>query len=427
MEDRVEYATTKKTGNAITLSASFSAEEVSTMRREALAKEAGRLRVPGFRPGKAPVSIVAKYVMDEELKEDIIRKAASQAYLTFLKEHQETEALIFEPEVIRTSWAETDSTALGVDVCIYELPATDTAFWKDVEIEDVPIDVAPAVRRRLLSLVEAVTEVTPKDGPAQPGDSVNVSILTLKATKPYKTELTVGEGEVGKAYQEVLAGMKAGESKHFTVTIQDSQLEGDITVENVCERHVPEMDDEFARSVGSYDTLAELEKTLTDDEERKARIARDDTLFERAMKAASEKLNLEFPMYVRTDATDRRMEEIKSSLTRNGLSLSDYLKYNNIGLDQLRTDVEADAVAALQRDLLMEATQRVCVMSASDADVEAYVTQHGEELGKAAIDVTTEKGRASVRNIVIWDMTRELIVKSVRLGGASTAPQKESE
>lgn len=423
----MEYATTKKTGNAITLSASFSAEEVSTMRREALAKEAGRLRVPGFRPGKAPTSIVAKYVTDEELKEDIIRKAASQAYITFLKEHQETGALIFEPEVIGTSWTETDNAALGIDVCVYELPATDVAFWKDVEVEDVPIDVAPAVRRRLLSLVDAVTEVTPKDGPAKSGDSVNVSILTLKATKPYKTELTVGGGEVGKAYQEVLVGMKTGESKHFTVTIQDSQLEGDITVENVCERHVPEINDEFARSVGSYDTLFELEKALTDDEERKARVARDDTLFERAMKTAAEKLSLEFPMYVRTEATERRMEEIKSSLTKNGLSLNDYLKYNNIGLDQLRADVEADAIVTLQRDLLMEATQRVCAIDASDADVEAYAAQHGEELGKAAIDATTESGRASVRNIVVWDMARELIVKSVRLGGASAAPQKESE
>ncbi len=98
----MEYTTTNKTGNSIVLSATFSADEVSAMRREAVLAMAGKLRIPGFRPGKAPLSIVAKYVSDEELKDDVLQKAASQTYVTFLKEHKDTDALIFEPEIVES-------------------------------------------------------------------------------------------------------------------------------------------------------------------------------------------------------------------------------------------------------------------------------------------------------------------------------------
>ncbi len=421
----MEYTTKNRTGNAIVLSASFSADEVSAMHREALQAMAGKLRIPGFRPGKAPLSIVGQYVSDDELKDDVLQKAASQSYFTFLKEHQDTDALIFEPEIVDTVWGDENAKGLTVDVRVFEMPKADQEFWNSIEVEDVQTDTAQAVTNRMMALVDAVTETSPKDGPVASGDAVSVSILTDKSTDPYRTELTVGEGDVGKAYESVLVGMNVGESRHFSVQLQDNTVEGDITVEGVAEKHVPELNDEFARSVGSFESLAELQKALQDDEQRKADEVRQETLFDRAIQAAAEKLGLDFPGYVRRDATEQRLSEIKTSLTRNGLSLNEYLKYNNITTEQLTKDVEADAVKILQRDLLMEATERVCGIVADDSEVGAYVTLHAEELAKAGIDITTEKGRTSIQNIVVWDKTRNLITGAIQMKGPSEAKQEE--
>lgn len=420
----MEYTTTKKIGNSTVLSATFSADEVSAMRREATLAMAGKLRIPGFRPGKAPLSIVGKYVSDEELKDDVLQKAASQAYVAFLKEHKETDALIFEPEIVDSILEDTAANGLKVDVRVFEMPKTDHDLWSGVEVEDIQTDTTKAVESRIKALVDAVTETSPKNGPAAHGDLVTVTIATEKSQNPYHTEFTVGEGEVGKAYEPSLSGMNVGESKHFSVQMQESVLEGDITLDGVAEKHIPEVNDEFARSVGAFESLVELRKTLEEDEQHKADEVRKDLIFSRAIESAAEKLGIDFPGYVRRDATQERLGEIKESLARNGLSLNEYLKYNNISAEQLTQDVEADAVKLLQRDLLMEATERACGIVAVDADIEAYVESHKEELAKADIDTTIEKGRKTVRNVIVWENTRSLIVGAVQLKESPKAEQE---
>lgn len=420
----MEYTTTNKIGNSTVLSAIFSADEVSAMRREVTLAMAGKLRVPGFRPGKAPLSIVAKYVSDEEVKDDVLQKAASQTYVAFLKEHKETDALIFEPELVDSVLEDDAAKGLKVDVRVFEMPKADHDLWSGVEVEDVVADLSEVIERRIRALVDAVTETSPKNGPAAHGDSVTVTVASEKTQHPYHTEFTVGEGEVGKAYEPFLIGMNVGESKPFSVQLQEGALEGDITLDGVAEKHVPEINDEFARTVGAFSSLVELRKTLEEDEQHKADEARKDTIFGRAIEVGAEKLGIDFPGYVRRDATRERLGEIKDSLVRNGLSLNEYLKYNNISAEQMSKDVEVDAVKLLQRDLLMEATERACGIVAGDADVEAYVESHKEELGKAGIDASTENGRKTIRNVVVWENTRNLIIGAVRLKEPSGVKQE---
>ena len=420
----MEYTTTNKTGNSIVLSATFSADEVSAMRREATLAMADKLRIPGFRPGKAPLSIVAQYVSDEELKDDVLQKAASQTYVTFLKEHKDTDALIFDPEIVDSVTEEDATNGLKVDVRVFEMPKADRELWSTVVVEDVPIDTTRAVESRINALVDAVTETSPKDGAAAQGDSVSVTIATEKSKNPYHTEFTLGDGEVGKAYEPFVSGMNVGESRHFSVQMQESALEGEVTLDGVAVKHVPEVNYEFARTVGAFDSLEHLRKTLEEDEQHKADEARKDTIFGRALESAASKLGIDFPGYVRRDATEERLGEIKESLARNGLSLNEYLKYNSISAEQLTKDVEADAVRLLQRELLMEATDRACSIVAGDADIEAYVELHREELAKANIDTTTEKGRKTVRDVIVWDNTRSLIVDAVQLKEPSVAKQE---
>lgn len=423
----MEYTTKSKNGNSITLSATFNADEVAAMRREAMLGMARKLKIPGFRPGKAPLSILANYIDNEEIKDDILQKGASEAYVSFLKDHKDTEALIFEPEIVDSSLeGDGDKSTLSVDVRVFEMPRADREMWSSIEVEDAPIDTTRAVQRRISALVDAVTETVPKEGPAASGDEVSVSIATQKSESPYHTEFTLGEGEVGKAYEPFVAGMNVGESRHFNVQLkEESSLEGEVTLESVAEKHVPEVNDDFARTVGAFESLEELRKTLEQDEWRKADEARKEAIFDRSINAAAEKLGIDFPGYVRRDATQERLDEIKESLTRNGLSLSEYLKYNNIDMEQLTKDVEADAVKLLQRDLLIEATERSCGVVAEDSDIDAYIEAHRDELAKAGIDPSTEKGRKTVRNVVEWEKTRTLILESVVLKAADQAKQEE--
>lgn len=423
----MEYTTTSSNGNSITLSATFNADEVTAMRRDAMLAMSRKLKIPGFRPGKAPLSILGNYIDNEELKDDILQKGASEAYVSFLKDHKDTEALIFEPEIVNSSLqGEGDLSSLTVDVRVFEMPRADREMWNSIEVEDTPVDTAKAVQRRISALVDAVTETVPKDGPAAPGDEVRVSIATEKSASPHDTEFTLGEGEVGTMYQPFVTGMNVGESRHFNVQLkEDSTLEGDITLTGISEKHVPEVNDEFARSVGAFDSLEELRRTLEQDEQHKADESRKEGIFERAINIAAEKLGIDFPGYVRRDATQERLDEIKESLTRNGLSLNEYLKYNSIDMEQLNKDVEADAVKLLQRDLLMEATERSCSVVAEDSEIDAYIELHKDELAKAGIDVSAEKGRKTVRNVIEWEKTRNLILDSVVLKTADQVKQEE--
>lgn len=422
----MEYTTTSKNGNSITLSATFNDDELSTMRRDAMLAMARKMRIPGFRPGKAPLSIVTKYVDAEEVKDDIVQKATSQAYVAFLKEHEDTEALIFEPEIVNSTFeGEGEPGRLVVDVRVFEMPKADREMWHGIEVEEVPVDTARAVEGRIRALVDAVTETVPKEGPAGRGDTVSVSIASANSANPYRTEFTLGDGEVGQVYEPVVSGMNVGESKHFNVHLKESDLEGDITVDAIAEKHVPEVDDEFAKTVGAFSSLEELRSTIERDEQRKADETRKETLFEQAIQIAAGKHGIDFPGYVRRDATQGRLDEIKESLSRNGLSLTEYLKYNNIDMERLNTDVEADAVRLLQRDLLMEATERSCEIVVEDAEIDAYVELHKSELAKALVDVSAGDGRKTVRNIIEWEKTRDLILDSVVVKKPDEVGQEE--
>jgi len=72
----------------------------------------------------------------------------------------------------------------------------------------------------------------------------------------------------------------------------------------------------------------------------------------------------------------------------------------------------------------MEATERACSIVAGDTDIEAYVDSHKEELDKAGIDVTTENGRKTIRNVIVWENTRSLITGAVQLKEPSEAKQE---
>jgi len=231
----VEYTAATKIGNSTVISATFTPDETSAFRQQALQAKARSLRVPGFRPGKAPLGMVASYVSNDDLKDEVVQKAASQAYLAFLKDQSDADALIFEPEIVSSTVGEELNDELKLEVRVFELPKTDQAFWNGIEVEDEPVDVTKAVERRISALVEALTETSPKEGAAGTGDAVTVTIKTEKSTNPYHTELTVGEGEVGKAYEPYLVGMLPGETRHFSVQLSGSSMEGDITLESVAE------------------------------------------------------------------------------------------------------------------------------------------------------------------------------------------------
>ncbi len=414
----MEYTTTNKSGNSLVLSSSFTPEEITALKQEAMQTIASKMHIRGFRPGKAPLSVVASYVDDEEVKDEILKKTASQVYVKFLKESKETDSLIFEPEVIKAAW-DTADKGLVLDMRVFELPKADHDFWSAVEVEDVHIEVSKAVENRIHALVDAVTETSPKEAPVAHGDLVAVSIKTPNAQNPHHTELTVGEGEVGTKYEPIVLGMSKGDTKHFSLPMQENTLEGDLTIESVAEKHVPEINDEFAKSVGSFSSLAELQKALHDEEEQRAQQNRRDTLFARAIEAAVQKQPLEFPAYVRQDAAQQRLAEVRESLTQNGLSLSEYLKYNNITTEQFGKDVEAEAVKLLQRDLLMEATERACSISADDSEVSAYAEGHKDELQKENVNPANDEGHRIIRNIIVWDKTRDAIVDAIHLKESS--------
>ncbi len=74
----------------------------------------------------------------------------------------------------------------------------------------------------------------------------------------------------------------------------------------------------------------------------------------------------------------------------------------------------------------MEATERACGIAADDAAIDEYVSGHGEDLTKAGIDASTEAGRKTAGNVIVWEKTRDLIVNSVAVKTALKTVQEEA-
>jgi trigger factor len=366
-------------------------------------------RIPGFRPGKVPAKIVRQRFRDQILHDvahGLIPRAVDEALRERGVEPVDT------PD-IRDVVVE-EGQPLKFTATFDTVPAIDPGEYAAVQLRraDKTIDEA-AVDEALSKLRERSARYEPVEGRGvQHGDSVLMDLVRTahagetapegeadpKSDSHEDVTVDIGGQANPPGFDEELKGLTTGTKKTFDVRYPDDytikELAGttvtyDVTVKAVRKRIVPQLDDEFAKDVGDFESLAALRQRIREDLEHEARHEVDRDLRGDLMKQLAARVAFDVPQALLDREIDRRVEEFVRRLIDQQI---DPMR-TNINWEEFRERQRDAAAEAVRGALVLDEVARRENLAVSDTDVDAEIARYAERTGRtpAAVRARLDK------------------------------------
>ena len=415
----------------VALTIETSAEEFEAAVNKAYLKMRGKINVPGFRVGKAPRKIIEKMYGAEVFYEEAVNIILPDAYEAAVKE-QELEVVGY-PQVELESCTK-DGVVFKCTVAVY--PEVKLGQYKGLEAPKAEVKVAAAdVNARLKEMADRNSRLVSVERAVKKGDTADIDFegfdngVAFDGGKGENFDLEIGSGSFVPGFEDQLIGMKAGEEKDIDITFPENytpELAGKpvvfhVKVNEVKEKQVPAIDDEFAKDVSEFDTLkdlkADIKKKLTAERTESAQRAFEDVL----MAKVAEGIEADIPEEMVELQAERMMEQFKQQLASQGIPFDQYLKMTNTAEADFRKQAQGPAADQVKMDLAVEAIIKAEGLEASDEDVESEMKSVAEKYGMDLDAVKKYLRPEDVKEQVI----REKVVKLVADSAVAVAPAEE--
>ncbi|MCI8843672.1 MAG: trigger factor [Oscillospiraceae bacterium] len=427
----------KENGKA-TLAVEIEKDQFEPALNRAYLKNRGRIQVPGFRKGKAPRKVIEGMYGASVFYEDAIDELFPDVYEKAVTDNE------LKP-VGRPSLTEMERTgdggvSLTIEIELY--PEVKLGQYLELEVPKAEAKVKDEeVEAELARLAERNARIVTVDRPADVGDSLLfdfegfVDGKSFEGGKAENYTLKLGSGQFIPGFEEALAGVSAGEERDVNVTFPenyDPKLAGKdavfhCKVHEVKETVQPELDDEFAKDVSEFDTLAEFrdsirERLLKDHEEELGHA------FENAaINIAAANMTCDIPNAMIEEQLDRQIQELTFQLQSSGMSIQDYVKYAAGGMENFRKNMRPVAEATVRSNILLSQIIEEEKIEASDEEVEAHYQKLSEQY-KMELDKIKESVPAdAVRNDVQVRKAIRRIADSAKPVAALPVEDKKEE
>ena len=414
---------------ALTIEADAAAFEAAI--NKAYLQQRSKISVPGFRPGKAPRKMIESMYGAEVFYEEAVNILLPDAYEAAVKE-QELKVVGY-PEVELESCGK-DGVVFKCTVAVY--PEVTLGQYKGLEAPKAEVNVTDEdVENRLNEMADRNSRLVSVEREIQKGDTADIDFegfdngVAFDGGKGENFDLEIGSGSFVPGFEDQLIGMKAGEEKDIDITFPENytpELAGKpvvfhVKVNEVKEKQVPAIDDEFAKDVSEFDTLkdlkADIKKKLTAERTESAQRAFEDVL----MAKVAEGIEADIPEEMVELQAERMMEQFKQQLASQGIPFDQYLKMTNTAEADFRKQAQGPAADQVKMDLAVEAIIKAEGLEASDEDVESEMKSVAEKYGMDLDTVKKYLRPEDVKEQVI----REKVVKLVADSAVAMAPAEE--
>jgi trigger factor len=348
------------------------AERVDAAYDRVLQRLGQRVKIEGFRPGKAPRAVLEARVGPTALREEVIDALVPQVVADALAEHNLEPVDRPQVEVAELERGRPGRFTAKITVPP-EVQLPDLAAL-NVERPTTTVD-DQLVDRRIDELREPRAILEPVERPLQVGDIAVLDLDVLVDGEPIAeeerraSEIEVREGVLIPQLLEVLPGAAVDETRetqlempadHTNPVLAGKQATIRATLRGVKEKHLPELDDELAKELsdGQAENVDAFRAAVREDLERTAKQV-EQLAFEQAIvKAAVEGSQVEVPDALIERELDRRQEDLEHALGHQGLRIDAYLSYQGVDLEQWRERQRDEAGARVRTDLVLDAVAR---------------------------------------------------------------------
>jgi len=413
----------------VALTIEVGAEAFQAAVEKAYRKMRGKINMPGFRPGKAPRKLIERMYGAEVFYEEAINIAFPDAYEEAVKE-QELQVVGY-PAVELVGDATGDGFTFKAIVPVY--PEVTLGEYKGLTAEKEEVKVSAAdVDERLKQLSDRNTRLVSVEREAKEGDTAVIDFDGYLDGKPFdggkgeNHSLELGSHSFVPGFEEQVVGMKAGEEKDIDITFPEdyhADLAGKavvfhVKVNEVKESQAPEVDDEFAKDVSEFDTLADFRKDLGEKlQQRKEAQAKSD--FENAvLEQLVENMECEIPDGMVEAQTDRLMDDYAMRLQSQGIPMDQYMSMMGMTPEVMRASAKPAALKQVQVELALTAVAKAEGIEVSDEECEAEVAKLAEQYKMEADQVKAIVTMDSLRKDLSLRKANDVVLSSAKEGKA---------
>ncbi len=415
--------------NMVKLIVELDAKTTDDAIRAVYNRQRSRISLPGFRKGKVPQAMVEKMYGQEVFYEDAANDLVKRHYPEALEQSridvvsrpkvevtqmEKGRPFIFEAEV-----AKRPDVTLGK----YEGVAVTKA---DTSVGDGEVDAEIERQRNANARIVNVT-----DRPVREGDTAVIDFegfadgVAFEGGKGENHPLVIGSHTFIDTFEDQLIGKNAGEETEVNVTFpeqyQARELAGKqavfkVKVNEIRERVLPELDDEYVQDISEFDTVEEYRADVREQLEKlkknEAKAAQEDE----AIMKIIEKSEMEIPDAMIELQEENLIDEFAQRLAFQGTSLQQYLQMAATTIDKLREQVHPDALQRIQSSLVLEAIAKAENITASPEDIQKHVEdmagQYGIDAAKFMEDLD-EDGRDSLKRDVEVQKAVDFVMEHV--------------
>ena len=415
----------------VALTVEVDAETFEAAIEKAYRKVRNQVNVPGFRKGKAPRKMIESLYGVGVFYDEAINIAMPEAYAAAVE--SEKLEVVGYPEVELLDVGK-DGFSFKATVPVY--PEVTLGQYKGLEAPKAEVKVPAAdVNQRLKDMAERNSRLVSVDRKVKKGDVANIDYEGFDNGKPFDGgkgegfDLEIGSGSFVPGFEDQIIGMKAEEEKDIDITFPEDyhkDLAGKavvfhVKVNAVKVKEVPAIDDEFAKDVSEFDTLADLKKDIkakmTADRQQAADQAFEDDL----MGKVADGITCDVPDAMVEEQAKRFVENLKLQIQQQGIHYEQYLKLTNMTEEDLLGQAQEPALRQVKLGLAMDAIAKAENVEVSEEEINAEYDKMAEQYGMKAEDLKKYITADSIRG----QLTNQKVVKIVVDSAKATKPEEK--
>ncbi|MGH9233160.1 MAG: trigger factor [Acidimicrobiales bacterium] len=398
-------------GNKVKLSVEVDEDEFDKALTTAYRKIAREVRIPGFRPGKAPRKVLERRLGSQVGREQALHDALPEYYAQAVADNDVD--VIDSPQIDITSGEEDGPVAFEATVEIR--PVVLVPGYGGLRVELARPEMSDAeVDEQVDRMRQVQATLADVERPAQEGDAVVVDITGSLDGDP-QDGLTaddysymVGSKAITPEVDQQLTGAKAGDILEFDATHPDDdeerQLRFKVLVKQVRERVLPEADDEWAAENSDHDTIEGLRESIRERGTMVRRAQLQSALRDATGVALAKLVEDEVPEALVAHEMNHRAQDLAMRLQAQGLTAEQWLAMTGKSSDELTAELRAGAETAAKIDLALRAVADAEQLECTDEDIDAELVTVAERIGEPVSRVRAEFERggnlAAVRSDV---------------------------
>jgi len=411
----VTVATRPEPGSKVALEIEVPAAEVDHAFATAYRHVAERTAVPGFRPGKAPRHVIDRFVGRATVVAEAVEHLINDSYDAALG--QATIIPLDQPEVDLDPATVSEGVAVRFTATVAVRPEVKLGAYTGFAFTLEPVVITDEQTEAVITdLREQQSTLRPADGRgAAKGDVAAVKFVGTIDGEPFdggsadRLPLIIGEDRMIPGWEDQIVGMTIDGEKGFEISFPDDyrveELRGkrahfDVTLLDLRERILPDLDDEFAKSVGDLNTLDELRAEIRDALEKRGADDARHHFADRIIDFATTNATVELPEVMIANEIEIMRDELRNRLAQQRIGMEQYLEMARQSPEELAIELREPASRRVKTLLVLSAIAEKEGIDASDAEIDAEIAsqlgRYGDE-PRLSEYLTSRRGRSYLR------------------------------